>query len=394
MQVARDAQNAAPDSLDISIVMPCLNEETSVAGCVQAGLEGIRSTGLTGEVVVVDNGSTDRSAELAAAAGARVVSEARPGYGSALLRGFNEARGKYLVMGDCDGTYDFRALKPFIDPLENGSEMVIGNRLTDMLAPGAMPWAHRFLGTPLISRVLRIFTGAKVRDSQCGYRSIRADAYRRLGLKSPGMEFASEMILKAMRKGISISEVPISYDVRSGESKLSTIRDGWRHLRFLLMSSPSYVFIGPSFLFIALGLLSHAVTLFTANGLEIGSATWEPVFAGGIFLVVGVNILMLGLISKLFAAREADQEDAIVSFYRRRLGLERLLFIASILVVAGVGIDAYVFIEWVGDSARDLLPWATLAQTLLLIGANLGFGAIAAGMIEAEQDNFTGTAAG
>jgi glycosyltransferase involved in cell wall biosynthesis len=358
-----------------------------VADCVRAGLEGIASTGLTGEVVVVDNGSTDRSAERAAAAGARVVKESRPGYGSALLRGFREARGKYLVMGDCDGTYDFRALKPFIDPLHNGSDMVIGNRLTDMLAPGAMPWAHRFLGTPLISRVLRIFTGANVRDSQCGYRSIRADAYRRLGLRSPGMEFASEMILKAMRKGVTISEVPISYDVRSGESKLSTIRDGWRHLRFLLMSSPSYVFIAPAFLFIALGLLSHAVTIFTTSGVTIGDATWEPVFAGGIFLVIGVNILMLGLISKLFAARDTDQEDAIVSFYRRYLGLERLLFTASVCVFAGVAIDVYVFIGWIGDTARDLLPWATVAQTLLLVGANVGFGAIAAGMIEYEQDN-------
>lgn len=387
MQVTGQHTRAAQDSLDISVVMPCLNEEESVAQCVREAFEGIAALGLRGEVVVVDNGSTDRSAELAAAAGARVVREPRPGYGSALLRGFAEARGRYLVMGDCDGTYDFKALAPFIEPLENGCEMVVGNRLTDMLAPGAMPWAHRIIGTPLISRILRIFTGAKIRDSQCGLRSIRSDAYRRLGLRSPGMEFASEMILRAMRKGLTITEVPISYNVRTGESKLSTIRDGWRHLRFLLMSSPSYVFIAPAVLFIALGLLSHAVTVFTANGVTVGGATWEPVFAGGIFLVIGVNILMLGLISKIFAARDTDAEDAIVRFYRRHVGLERLLFIAAVCFLAGAAIDVYVFIEWVGDTTRDLLPWATVAQTLVLIGANLGFGAIAAGMIEYEQDN-------
>ena len=291
-----------------------------------------------------------------------------------------------MMMGDCDGTYDFGQLQPFIEPLENGYEMVVGNRLSDQLAPGAMPWAHRFIGTPMISRTLRVFTGADIRDSQCGLRSINRDAYNRLGMRSPGMEFASEMILKAMRKGLNITEVDISYNVRTGESKLSTVRDGWRHLRFLLMSSPSYVFVTPAIILVLLGLISLAVTIFTANGITIGDAQWEPVFAGGIFLVIGVNLFMLGLIAKLFAEREAAQDDSLLRFYRRYLGLERMLALSALLILIGGLIDIFVFIEWVADSDRDLLPWATVAQTLIVIGANLGFGGIAAGMIEYEYE--------
>jgi glycosyltransferase involved in cell wall biosynthesis len=386
MRSATEQAPAAAQQLDISIVMPCLNEEGSVGACVRQALEGIARAGLTCEVIVVDNNSTDGSAAEAAAAGAVVVHETRPGYGSALLRGFAEARGKYMMMGDCDGTYYFGDLQPFIEPLENGYEMVVGNRLTDQLAPGAMPWAHRVIGTPMISRILRIFTGAEIRDSQCGLRSIKRDAYDRLGLRSPGMEFASEMILKAMRKGVSITEVPISYDVRTGESKLSTVRDGWRHLRFLLMSSPSYVFVTPALVLILLGITSLAITIFTANGITIGDVRWEPVFAGGIFLVIGVNLLMLGLIAKLFAERETAQDDGLLRFYRRYLGLERILALAIVLTLIGLAIDLFVFIEWVSDSDRDLLTWATVAQTLIVIGANLGFGGLAAGMVEYEYE--------
>ncbi len=374
----------AAAELDISIIMPCLNEEEGVVACVEEARGWIEASGMTGEVIVVDNGSTDRSAELAAAAGARVIPEARPGYGSALLRGFAEARGKYMVMGDCDGTYEFKALEPFIEPLDNGYEMVIGNRLTSMLAPGAMPWAHRFVGTPMISWILRFFTGAKIRDSQCGLRAVRRDAYQQLGLKSPGMEFASEMILKAMRRGMHLAEVPIPYNVRAGDSKLSTIRDGWRHLRFLLVSSPSYVFLAPGFLFLLLGIASLAITASTKSGVNLFGLDWEPVFAAGIFGVIGINALMLGLLSKLLAVRTGDLESRVVKFYHRYIGLERLLAGAALMLAVGIGLDLYVFIAWLGDSNRDLLPTAAVGQALIVMGANLVFGGLAAAMVDYE----------
>jgi glycosyltransferase involved in cell wall biosynthesis len=344
----------------------------------------IDRAGLRGEVIIVDNGSTDRSAEFATAAGARVVREEERGYGAALRRGFREARGRYMVMGDCDGTYDFSQLDPLVGPLEQGYDLVMGNRLSDQLAPGAMPWAHRFIGTPMISWVLRLFTGAKITDSQCGLRAMRRDAVQDLHLRSPGMEFASEMILKAMRKGLRITEVPISYDVRTGDSKLSTFRDGWRHFRFLLVSSPSYVFLGPGFLCIILGLLSLAVTAFTTNGINIGPADWEPVFASGIFLVVGVNALMLGLLAKLLAVRTGDVESRVVTFYHRYFGLERLLLISALMLIAGAAIDVFVLVEWLGDSTRNLIPWAAAAQALVVMSANIVLGGLAAAMIDYE----------
>lgn len=367
--------------------MPCLNEEDSVAACVREARGWIDRSGMSGEVIVVDNGSTDRSAELAAQAGARVVQEPRPGYGSALLRGFEEARGTYLVMGDCDGTYEFGKLEPLVGPLRDGYELVVGNRLTPMLAPGAMPWAHRVIGTPLISYILRLFSGARIKDSQCGLRAIRKEAYERLRLKATGMEFASEMILKAVRQGLRITEVPIAYNARVGESKLSTFRDGWRHLRFLLITSPSYVFIAPGLVFLILGLISLAVSIFTTSGVAVGSLRWHPIFAAGIFLVIGINTMMLGLCSKLFAQRRHEPEDAIVRFYRRYLGLERLLAIAVATAAVGVGLDIFILIEWATHSGRDLLPMATVSQSLLVIGANLIFAALAAALIDYDDQS-------
>jgi glycosyltransferase involved in cell wall biosynthesis len=370
---------------DVSIVMPCLNEEESVAACVQKARSWIAQSGMTGEVIVVDNGSTDRSAEIATEAGARVVKHTERGYGTALLRGFREAQGQYLVMGDCDGTYEFEQLDPLITPLKNGYEMVVGDRLGSLLAPGAMPWAHRFLGTPAISWMLRMFSGAKVRDSQCGLRAIRRDAYDRLNLKSTGMEFASEMILKAMRQKLNVTEVTIPYYPRIGESKLHTFRDGWRHLKFLLVSSPSYVFIGPGLFFLILGLISLAVTVLTTNGVTILSLHWQPIYAAGIFLVIGINTIMLGVCGKLLATRQGAAEDAIVRFYRRNLGLERLLIGALVMGLISAGLHVFIFVEVVSDSDRYLLPWATVGQAFLVIGANLVFAGFAAAMIDSED---------
>lgn len=374
--------------VDVSVIMPCLNEEPSVAECVQKARAWLARSGLRGEVIVVDNGSTDRSADLAAKAGARVAHEAERGYGSALLRGFREARGECLVMGDCDGTYDFERLEPLLAPLRDDYDLVVGNRLGDMLAPGAMPWAHRLLGTPLISALLRLFSGARVRDSQCGLRAIRREAFQRLNLKAKGMEFASEMILKASRQGLRVTAVPVPYYSRIGESKLNTFRDGWRHLKFLLISSPSYAFVGPGLLFVLLGLFALAVTVFTTSGLTVGSVTWQPIFAGAIFLVIGTNTMMLGVGSKLFAIHLADQEeDWTVRFYRRHLGLERLLTVAAGLAIIGLGMDAFILVEWLSDSSRDLLALAAVAQSLIVVGVNLAFTALLAAMIDYDYQS-------
>lgn len=221
--------------VEVSVIMPCLNEAESVSKTVIEALAALAAMGVPGEVVVVDNGSEDDSIQRALDAGARVVSEPVRGYGSACRRGLAEARGQYLVLGDADGTYDFSALPRFIEPLHSEADVVIGSRLNDMLEPGAMPWLHLHVGNPILTRVFNRLFSVGVTDTQCGLRSITQDAYRRMRLGSPGMEFASEFLIEAARHRLDIVEVPIAYRRRfGGVPKLRTFRDGARHLRLML----------------------------------------------------------------------------------------------------------------------------------------------------------------
>jgi glycosyltransferase involved in cell wall biosynthesis len=363
--------------------MPCLNEEQTVGACVRKALSWLEQSPYTGEVVVVDNGSTDRSAELALAAGARVIHEPRPGYGSALRRGFAEGSGEWLVMGDCDDTYDFSDLDPLIDPLVEGYDMSVGDRFAGGIAPGAMTWSHRYIGTPFISFLLRMFSGLKVGDSQCGLRAFTRHALDTLDLRTDGMELASEMILKSARRGLKVADIPVPYDIRLGEAKLNTMRDGWRHLRFLLLASPNYLFTLPGIALTFAGVLTLATAL-PAHGIEIGDLTWQPIFAGGIFLVVGVNSLLLGFASRLYlTTRGITNEDAMLRFYHRYLGLEAFLGIGLMLMVAGAGLDiAIAFVDTGGLSRLDL---AAIAQAAIIVGANIGLVGSLASLLEEEN---------
>jgi glycosyltransferase involved in cell wall biosynthesis len=371
----------------VSIVMPCLNEEDTVAICVQKAVRWLSSNGVKGEVIVVDNGSTDRSAERAAQAGARVIHEPIPGYGSALIRGFDEACGEFLVMGDCDDTYDFSDLDGLLSPLRQGYDLVIGDRYSGGIRPGAMTWTHRYIGTPIITMLLRQLAGVRVGDSQCGLRALTRSALDRLRLRCLGMEFASEMILKAARQGLRIAEVPAPYYERAGEAKLRTMRDGWRHLRFLLLASPHYLFTVPGALLSLAGVLTLGLTLPSSQGLEIGPLSWQPVFAGTIFLVVGMNSLLLGFASRLFTtARGITNEDFLLHLYRKYLGLEALIAAGMALVFIGLGTDIYLIIGGPeeGGAGPNWLHIAAIAQALIISGANLVLVGALAGLLETE----------
>src|SRR5262245_52036435 len=224
--------------------MPCLNEEQNIRECVTRALEVMVREGIDGEVVVADNRSDDRSAEIAAEAGARVVHEPRRGYGWAYRAGFAAARGRYIVMVDADLTYDFDEIPRFVAELDDGAELVMGNRMGN-IQPGSMPWLHRYVGNPVLTGVLNLFFGTGVKDAHCGMRALRRDALEVLDLRTTGMEFASEMVIRAAKERLVIRQLPIQYHPRGGESKLSSFRDGWRHLRFLLVHSPTYLFIVP-----------------------------------------------------------------------------------------------------------------------------------------------------
>jgi glycosyltransferase involved in cell wall biosynthesis len=380
-----DEPPEAPGAVDISVVLPCLNEEKTVAACVGKARRWFESARLRGEVIVVDNGSTDRSRERAREAGARVIDEPRRGYGAAHRRGFAEARGNIIVMADADDTYDLSDLGPLIEPLSRGYDMVVGNRLKT-LSPGSMTWSHRFIGTPVLTALLGLFSGSRLGDSQCGLRAFTREACERINPKSAGMELASEMILKGARRGLRMTEVPVPYRPRVAESKLDTFRDGWRHLRYLILASPSYVYTVPGVFLIVLGLLTLGLALPSSHGIEIGPLRWQPIFAGTIFLVVGVNAILLGLASRIYTTARGDtEEDRLLRFYRKYLGLEGLLLLGLLLMLTGVGVDIFLLID--SPAEGNLLNWvdiAAVAQSLIVIGANLFLAGVLAGVLEAE----------
>lgn len=380
------ARSAATTTADpfVSIVMPCLNEEQTVAICVSKARGWLDKAGLHGEVIVVDNGSSDRSVELATEAGARVVHERRRGYGQTYLRGFTEARGEFIVMGDSDDTYDFSDLSALIEPLKHGADMVVGNRFSGGISQGAMPWAHRYIGSPIINFVIRLFFGTRIGDSQSGLRAFRRNVPERLMLRSGGMELASEMIVSASRAGMTITEVPAPYNVRQGESKLNTVRDGWRHIRYLLLAAPDFLFTLPGLAMMGLGVVTTVLSFAVPTGVEIGSLSWQPVFAGTILLAIGANSTLAGVAAKLYGASHGFRtEDRWVRLYRRLFHLERILGLAALLFLAGLVIDGLLFFVWTSGSALALgSRLAALAQTLLIVGAELGMAAFLIGTIE------------
>ena len=377
------AEDAHPS---VSIVMPCLDEEETVGICVEKAMGWLARRQIPGEVVVVDNGSTDRSIEIATAAGARVIHERRRGYGQAYLRGFAEARGDYIVMGDSDDTYDFSDLDALVAPLNSGADMVLGNRFAGGIANGAMPWAHRYIGSPIINAVIKLFFGTNIGDSQSGLRAFRRGVTERLGLRSSGMELASEMIVSAARSGMTIAEVPAPYAIRRGESKLNTVRDGWRHLRFLLLAAPDFLFILPGTLAALFGLLATGVMLAAPQGVEVGPLTWRPVFAGTILLAVGLNAVLFGVIAKLFGVSHGLlHEDRLVRLYRRLFRLEVVLALAAVMFIGGLVLEVLLFGAWTSSGvAVQGLQLAALAQTLMIVGAEIGLAGFLAVTIESR----------
>src|SRR3954463_12004317 len=274
--------NPAPK---VSVVIPCLNEADNIETCVRRAVEAIEAASLDGEVIVSDNNSTDGSGELAEAAGARVVHEARPGYGTASLAGFAAARGEYIVMADADLTYDFAEIPRFVAELDKGAQLVMGDRM-DNIHPGAMPWLHRYVGNPVLTGILNVFFKTGVSDAHCGMRGFRRDILPVLDLRTTGMEFASEMVIRASKEKLRISEFPIEYHPRGGESKLSSFRDGWRHLRFLLVHSPTHLFMLPGLILTVLGAL---VSLTVLTRIDIFGREWDlhAMIAGSLLTVVG-----------------------------------------------------------------------------------------------------------
>jgi glycosyltransferase involved in cell wall biosynthesis len=366
-------QGDALAAIDISVVIPCLNEERAVGAVVDQALKGIAESGRTGEVIVVDNGSTDRSADIAAAHGATVISEPRRGYGSAYLAGFANARGEYIVMLDADLTYPFELIPRFVDELAGGAELVMGDRM-DNIQPGAMPWLHQYVGNPILSGILNLFFRTGVRDAHCGMRGLRRDILPKLDLRTPGMEFASEMVIRASKEKLRISEFPITYHPRGGESKLSSFRDGWRHLRFLLLHSPNHLFIFPGALMAGLGALVEFIVI---AHLGIFGRAWDihALIGGALLAVVGTQVMALGICAHAYATYFMAERDRWFDRMRARYTLEHGLIFGGGLIFAGGGVGVYIVIRWIehgfGRLSEENL--AVLAATLIIVGIQIFF---------------------
>ena len=362
---------------EITVVIPCLNEEEAVGNVVDQALEGIRRSGRTGEVLVVDNGSEDRSAEVAAEHGARVLTELRRGYGSAYLTGLEQARGAYIVMGDADETYPLQELAPFVDRLEAGDDLVMGSRFKGTIHGDAMPFLNRFVGNPILTGMLNLFFGVKVSDAHCGMRAIHKDAAAKLDLHSTGMEFASEMVFKAYRRGLTVSEIPIDYFPRIGESKLNRFSDAWRHVRFMLLYSPSWLYLVPGSILILLGL---AGMLVLASGpVDVFGRTWQIHTMLGFVAVtlIGAQVIQLGVFARTYARVRIGEHDPLLERLGRGVRLEHGLLAGGALVLLAFAGLAAIGTEWAVEGFGDLgraYETALLATTLGL-GMQVIFGA-------------------
>ena len=356
----------------VSVVIPCLNEAETIAECVAQARRALDENGFLGEVVVVDNGSTDGSGDLARAAGAKVVEEPRRGYGSAYLAGLAVAEGDYIVMVDADLTYDFGEIPKFVRELENGAQVVIGNRMHD-IKPGAMPLLSR-VGNPLLSGFLNVLHRTNVHDAHCGMRALRRDVVPVLNLRTVGMEFASEMVIRATREHLDVREVPIALHPRVGTSKLSPVRDGWRHLRLILVYNPTFLFIVPGLVMLAIGsiitlLVFLEVPVFGRNLLV------HSLIFGCLLILIGVQAIGLGLCARAFGVYFIGEQDELFQRLRSRLRLEHGLALALLVLTVGLALIGVVIGKWAVSGFGTLREerLAILAFTVIAVGAQVFF---------------------
>lgn len=379
MSTSHSDLSTVDEPIEISVVIPCLNEVETLGICIDKAWSGIKEAGLNGEVIVADNGSTDGSADLALSSGARVVHVPEPGYGSALIGGIEAAQGRFIVMGDGDDSYDFGEIPRFVEPLMEGYDLVQGCRLPSgggQILPGAMPFLHRYWGNPMFSTLARRWFGAPIHDINCGLRAFNRDLYDRLNLRCLGMEFATEMIIKASLRKEAVAEVPITLhpDGRSSHPPhLRTFRDGWRTLRLYLLLSPKWIFTFPAVLLILLGVLGYALALpgMAISGVGFGANTM--LLASGA-IMCGYQSILFALLSKIFAVQEGWlPEDSRFRRFFRTFTLERGIAVGSAAVIAGLACFGVVFADWsrVGFSELDssaTLRWTVPGATMIALG--------------------------
>ena len=373
VETSASTQFAATETPRVSVVIPCLNEAENIVACVTRARAVLAENGISGEVIVADNASDDGSPELARDAGALVVHEPRRGYGSAYLAGFAAARGDYVVMADADLTYDWNEIPRFIAKLDDGAQLVMGDRM-DNIHPGAMPWLHRYVGNPVLSGTLNLFFRTGVRDAHCGMRAFRRDILPVLDLRTTGMEFASEMVIRASKERLDIRQIPIEYHPRGGESKLSSFRDGWRHLRFLLVHSPTHLFLIPGLVMLVVGTL---IAIASIAQIDVFGREWQlhSMIGGSLLMIVGTQIGAMGLCAHAYGMYFMGDRDPWFERMRARFRLEHGLLLGGGVFAAGLVAAAVIIVKWAqrGFGVLSEERLAVLAAALMIIGVQVFF---------------------
>ncbi len=341
--------------MELTILMPCLNEAETLAICIRKAKKFLSENNIDGEVLISDNGSTDGSQDIAKAEGARVVSTDIKGYGSALINGTKNAYGKYVIMGDADDSYDFLHLMPFVEKLREGYDLVMGDRFDGGIEEGAMPWSHKYIGNPVLSFIGRLFYKSKIRDFHCGLRGYNRESMLNLHLQTTGMEYASEMVVKSELNGLKIAEVPttLSKDGRSRPPHLRSFRDGWRHLKFLLMYAPNWLLLYPGFIFLILGLVlggTIVVDKITINNINFSIHT---LLYCACLIIIGLSILQMYLIVKVYAYNHnflpKKQTD-----WNHKIREDRIIAIGAGIVILGIVLSIIAVETWKASSMGDL----------------------------------------
>jgi glycosyltransferase involved in cell wall biosynthesis len=384
MSVAQRAPKQAsltPTAVEVSIVMPCLNEAETLAKCIKHAQNAIARGGLAAEIIVADNGSTDGSQQIAKDLGARVVDVPRKGYGSALIGGIDAAQGQLIVMGDADDSYDFEAIGPLIGKLREGYDLVVGNRFMGGIEPGAMPWSHRWIGNPILTLISRVFFHAPVGDTHCGLRAFKKDAYEKMRLRATGMEFASEMVIKASLKGMRITEVAVKLrpDGRTRAPHLRTWRDGWRHLRFMLLFSPRWLFLYPGLALFAVGVVLSALLL--GGPLHVAGVRLDihTLLVAGFLALIGYQLVLFAVFTKIFAVRMGfHPPHPVLERLFRYVTLEVGLLAGALMVLAGIVGLVLAVASWQAVGFGNLDPSLTMREVipavlLLAIGTQTVF---------------------
>lgn len=355
-------------SVDVSVVLPTMNEERAIGKSIQVIRETLERMGVSYEILVVDN-STDGTPEIARHLGARVIKQKGKGYGDAYIEGFQHAVGRYIVIGDPDGSYDFSEIPKFLEPLMRGeADFVIGTRLRGEIKRGAMPWLHRHVGNPFLTRVLDFLFKIDISDAHCGFRAFTRGALEKLPLKCRGMEFASEMVIEAAKAGLRIKEVPITYYPRVGDSKLSSFRDGWRHLRLMLLYSPLYLFILPGAILVVLGAVIMGYA-YNTEPLRVHS-----LILASLMIIVGFQIINFGIFSKVYAAKEGlESPDRVTSFFMRYSILEEGLLLSGLLFGIGFFLGLHIFLKWRASGYGQLFEIRAAVLVMVLIALSIQF---------------------